>query len=97
MHIIEALNNLMPLGGWSYSDEGGVTIHEDGAGFGYTKPTQEQIDAELAKVEVNAPILAELNELDKKVVRALEDLIPESDTYNYAIVTRKKELRGSLV
>ena len=47
---VKAISKLLPLGGWS--DNGTkVIIHEDGAVHGYTSPTQDEIDAEIVKIE----------------------------------------------
>lgn len=92
---VQALKQLMPLGGWSYAG-GVVTIHEDGAEYGYIVPSDEEIASVMEILEHNAPLLKELGTLDT-VPRALEDLIPETDLYNYTIVQRKKLLREQLL
>lgn len=59
----KALNNLMPLGGWS-DDGTSVTIHEDGLVHGYTTPTEAEISAEILNVEADL-ISNEYKELRK--------------------------------
>lgn len=90
---------LMPLGGWSFSEDGDeVVIHEDGKSHGYKVPSKAKIDAEILKIEHNEPILYELSELDKKVPRAVEDLIIKdgSDSYLVGKANEKKILRSKL-
>lgn len=48
---VQALAKLMPLGGWSYNGDT-VTVHEDGVGFGYSVPTEEQIAAAIVELEL---------------------------------------------
>lgn len=93
-----AIHNLTPLGGVVYDEYNDVlTITDEGVEHGYDLITDEDIQSEIDRLVNNQPILDELGSLDTKVVRALEDLIPESDTYNYEIVLRKRELRSMLL
>ncbi|MCK5600844.1 hypothetical protein KAR91_03185 [Candidatus Pacearchaeota archaeon] len=43
---VDALNSLMPLGGWS-DDGTTVTVHADGITKGYSTPTQAEIDNQI--------------------------------------------------
>lgn len=52
--LLNAFHKLMPLGGWSYSKETGLVIHEDGKEHGYKKPTQKQIDQAIEELEAEA-------------------------------------------
>lgn len=92
---VKALQKLLPTGMWDY-DGVNIIISEEGKAKGVTAPTKEEIDVQIVIEEHNEPILQELRELDVKVVRSIEDLIPETDSYNYKIVLRKRELRADI-
>lgn len=94
----QALINLMPKGGWSFDGEN-VTVHAEGESHGYTVPTNEELTAEVARVEANESALEELAQLDKYISRAMEDIIIErgKDTFLIEKATRKKELREGLL
>lgn len=94
--LCKALEDLMPKGGYSIVDEE-IIIHEDGLSYGYTSPTIDVLNKAKEKILNNEPLEQELKELDIKVTRAVEDLIPETDNYLYPIVMRKRELRSNLI
>lgn len=95
--VEKALMRLMPKGGWMYDGEN-IIICEDGVEFGYSIPTQNQINEAIAIDENNDPILAELETLDKYVPRAVEDLIIAANTDSYLVgkANEKKILRSKL-
>lgn len=46
----QAIFNLMPLGGYSIAGDV-ITVHEDGAAYGYTVPTEAEIASEIVNIE----------------------------------------------
>ena len=68
--------------------------------FGEDKPTQEEVDAEIMRLDANAAVMEELRTLDREMPRALEDVINTGITVSTQAMekkTRKEELRALLV
>lgn len=96
---IKALEALMPLGGWNYNEgTDTVTLGDDGVAFGYKIPTKATIDAKVAEIEHNEPLLAQLAVLDAVVPRAVEDLVIAANTDSFLVgkANEKKVLRSQL-
>lgn len=98
--LAKALGRLMPLGGWSFKGSE-VTVHEDGLVHGYSVPSQQEIDAEIAKIEADEPKLKQLSKLDNIITRDKEDKANELgvplDPVEQAVVDEKIQLRNQLV
>jgi hypothetical protein len=94
--IVEAYNTLI-------ENPKGMYYVEDSTNHGLTKKgidagvavSVEEVNKLASDLSGNSTILEELESLDT-IPRALEDLIPETDTYNYPKVLRKRELRSNL-
>jgi len=74
--LVKALESIMPLGGWSCTGTD-VTIHNEGLGYGYSIPSQSDIDNEILKIEINEPILVKLADLDEVISRGKEKFAKE--------------------
>jgi hypothetical protein len=94
-----AMKLLQPLGGWSITG-GVITIHEDGKAHGYTIPTEEQLQNAHAIQEQREPLLSELNDLDQKLRRDVEELADAQgitlSPYLQEVKARKEEIRNAL-
>lgn len=57
------------------------------------------VEAEIAKIENNDPILAQLEELDQYVARYAEDFVIAADTDSFLVekANQKKQLRENLL
>lgn len=94
---IQAINTLLSPTTWSMNnDTGTITVSEDGVA-----PTEEAITAEIMKIKFNAPIIAQLGELDDIINRPKEKKASELnialDAIEVAVVAEKAALRDSIL
>lgn len=95
-----ALENLMPLGGYTVNKDGIITIQPDGELHGYTVPTEAEIATAVGKIETNYPILEQLKQLDQFITRPKEQRAVDKGivlpTFEQDVIAEKQILRAQL-